>query len=78
MNMLGQCRSSNSRKRSARSQRSSVMPLATLIDRSIKGLTMLLHASKEFNNDLTGRTDQNLSPSTLLGVGDCFKTIGEY
>lgn len=41
-------------------------------------LTMLLHASKELDDDLGGRTDQDLSPSALFSVGDCFKAIGEY
>ena len=52
----------------------------TAINRSVDGmeLTMLLHASEELDDNLRGRSDHNLSSSTLFGVGDSLKTIGEY
>lgn len=74
--MSGPGSSCNSKRR-ARSQRSFVVPLE-LISSQSKELTMLLHAPKELDYDLGGRADQNLSPSALLSVGDCLKTIGEY
>lgn len=39
---------------------------------------MRLHALEELDDDLGRRTNQHLSPSTLLGVGNRLKTIGEY
>jgi hypothetical protein len=53
------------------------MPLK-IWERDEYELTMRLHALKELDDDLGGRTDQHLSPSTLLSVGNGFKTIGEY
>lgn len=41
-----------------------------------KKLTMLLHTLKEFNDNLGGRSDKNLSPTALFGVGNCLETIG--
>ena len=40
-------------------------------------LTSILHASEELDNNLGWRSDHNLSSSTLFGVVDCLKTIGE-
>ena len=39
-------------------------------------LTMDLHTLQKLDNDLTARSDQNLTLSSLFGVGDCLQTIG--
>jgi len=41
-------------------------------------VSVLLHTLEELDDDLGGRTDQDLAATTLLGVGDCLETIGEY
>lgn len=76
-------RSCSNSKEKARSQLFSAMPLilvAGILPRTMQHwrLTVLLHASKELDDDLGRRADQHLSPSALLGVGDCFKAICEY
>ena len=39
---------------------------------------MLLHALKELDYNLGGRSDENLSPAALLGIRNCLETIGKY
>ena len=43
---------------------------------SVYKLTVLLHDSQESDNDLGGRTDENLTLSTLLSVVDVVEAIG--
>lgn len=38
---------------------------------------MLLHDSQEADDDLGGRSDEDLTLSTLLGVDDVVKAVGE-
>jgi len=41
------------------------------------GLTMLLHDTEEFDNDLGARSDHDLSLSSLLGIVDALQAIVE-
>ena len=47
-------------------------------DLEVVDVSSLLHLHQELDDDLGRRADQHLSPSALLGVGDCFKAICEY
>jgi len=47
-------------------------------DFEFPNVSMLLHASKELDNNLGRRSDHDLSSSTLFSVGDCLQTISEY
>ena len=40
-------------------------------------VAVCLHAEQELDNHLGRRPDQDLSATTLFGVGDCLQTIGE-
>lgn len=40
------------------------------------GLTVLLHNLQELDNDLGGRSDDDLALSTLLSVGKGLQAIG--
>lgn len=42
-----------------------------------KQLTMLLHDLEELDDDLGGRSDQDLSLTSLLGVGDGLESVSE-
>jgi hypothetical protein len=39
--------------------------------------TVLLHLLQKLDHDLTAGTDEDLTPSTLLSVGNCFEAIGK-
>jgi hypothetical protein len=38
---------------------------------------VLLHLLQKLDHDLTAGTDEDLTPSTLLSVGNCFEAIGK-
>lgn len=40
--------------------------------------TVLLHLLQEFDDDLGGGSDEDLSSATLLGVADRFEAVGQY
>lgn len=47
------------------------------IDEKENYLTVLLHNLKELNDNLGGRSDDNLTLSALFSIGNGLKAIGE-
>ena len=48
----------------------------TVINRSVS-LTVLLHHAEELDNDLGGRSKEDLSLTSLLGVDDGLKAVSQ-